>query len=179
MQSSSGPYCSWQRSETRNIAARWLAMCVVAVAAVAAGPGSTRAEPSIAFAGLAGTWSGGGQLRLDDGKTERLTCRASYLQRAGGDNLGLSIRCASTSYKLELRSSLSHQGGKVSGTWEERNFNAGGELTGRAAAGALNLAFTGSVSGTLSVSYGATSQRVTIMTSGGGMANVSINLTRG
>ena len=30
------------------------------------------------FAGLAGVWSGGGTITLDDGSSERIRCRASY-----------------------------------------------------------------------------------------------------
>ena len=61
---------------------------------------------------LSGTWAGGGQVRLDDGRTERVSCRAYYTPRDGGSGLGLALRCASPSYKIELRSSLRIEGSK-------------------------------------------------------------------
>lgn len=130
---------------------------------------------------LAGTWSGGGQIKLEDGRSERLSCRANYIAREGGSSLGMSIRCASQSYKIELRSSMRVVGGRVSGTWEERSFNAAGSLSGSSSSGNLSLAFSGTLNGSLSVSYGGSSQRVSIRTAsgGGGISQVSVNLARG
>lgn len=130
------------------------------------------------FGTLAGSWAGGGQVRLDDGRSERLTCRANYSAR-GGTGLGFSIRCASPSYKIELRSTLSNQDGRVSGSWEERTFNAAGAIAGRASIGSLNLNFSGSLSGSIAVTYGASSQRVVITSNGGGLRGISLNLSKG
>jgi hypothetical protein len=129
-------------------------------------PVSTMAQDGVAA--LAGNWSGSGQLRLDDGRSERLSCRANYSAREGGASIGMSIRCASPSYRIELRSSMRVAGGRVSGTWEERAFNAGGSLSGRSSAGQLSLSFSGSLSGSMSVNYG-----------GGGISNVLLSLSRG
>lgn len=131
-----------------------------------------------ALSGLAGTWSGGGQIRLSDGRSERLSCRAFYNPRDGGASLGIAIRCASQSYKIELRSSLKLASGRVSGTWEERSFNAGGAITGTAAPGSLSVAFSGSTTGSMSISYGGSSQRVSITSSGGELSGVSLSLMK-
>ena len=56
--------------------------------------------------------------------------RAFYTTKDDGAGLGLAIRCASTSNKIELRATLIYSGGKISGKWEERQFNAGGSVTG-------------------------------------------------
>lgn len=149
----------------------------VAAVAMALSPASAMAQDGIAA--LAGSWSGGGQLRLDDGRTERLSCRANYSTREGGSSIGMSIRCASPSYRIELRSSMRVSGGRVSGTWEERAFNAAGSLSGRSSAGNLSLSFSGSLSGSMSVSYGGGTQRVSISTGGGGISRVSLSLSRG
>ena len=37
------------------------------------------------FAGMAGSWSGGGTVTLDDGSTERIRCRATYAGRRGAN----------------------------------------------------------------------------------------------
>lgn len=128
---------------------------------------------------LAGSWSGGGHIRLSDGRSERLTCRANYNPREGGSGLGLSLRCASQSYRIELRSSLRVAGGRVSGSWEERSFNAAGSISGTASSGSLLMSFSGTMSGSMSVSYGSSSQRVSIKTGDGGLSSVSLSLSKG
>ncbi len=152
------------------------AIAAVAVFTLGAG-GPVAAENE--FSGLAGSWSGGGQIRLADGRSERLSCRANYLPKDGGSGLGLSIRCASQSYKIELRSSLKLSGSRVSGSWEERSFNAGGSVTGSSASGLLRLAFSGTMDGSLSVTYGGSSQQVSIRTSSGELSAISLSLKRG
>lgn len=146
---------------------------------LAAIPMSGPAAAQTPFSGLAGSWSGGGQIRLADGRSERLSCRANYNPRAGGSSMGMSIRCASPSYRIELRSSLQYASGQVSGTWEERSYNVGGAIAGRASSGALNMSFSGNINGSLNVSYGGSSQRVSITTGGNGFSSVSLSLSKG
>lgn len=141
----------------------------------AAGQAAAQGELS----GLAGSWAGAGQIRLSDGRGERLSCRASYNPRDGGSSLGMSIRCASQSYKIELRSSLSLAGGRVTGSWEERTYNAGGSISGTSTAGSLRLSFSGTMGGSISVSYGGSNQQVSIRTSGSEFASISLSLKRG
>ena len=84
---------------------------------------SVQAQRSEApFTTLTGTWSGGGQVRLEGGKTERISCKAYYTPRDGGTGVGIALRCASTSYSINLRSVLASSSGKVTGTWEEQTF---------------------------------------------------------
>lgn len=128
---------------------------------------------------LNGTWAGGGQVRLDDGRTERVSCRAYYTPRDSGAELGLALRCASPSYKIELRSSLRIEGGRVSGTWEERSFNASGGISGTSAGNTLNLNFNGTLSGSMVVNTSGASQRVSITSASGGLSNVSLSLSKG
>ena len=83
------------------------------------------------FAGMAGNWSGGGTVTLDDGSSERLRCRATYAVGAGGTGLNLSLTCASDSYKFILSSNVVAQGGALSGTWSESSRGVSGNLEGR------------------------------------------------
>jgi hypothetical protein len=93
---------------------------------VAAISGSASYAQSGPFAGMAGSWSGGGTVTLDDGSSERLRCRATYAVGAGGNALNQSLTCASDSYKFILSSNVLAQGGALSGTWSEssRGVNA-------------------------------------------------------
>lgn len=141
----------------------------VAVTSAAASPFST----------LDGNWSGTGQIRLDSGQTERLKCNAYYRLKDGGSGLGIAIRCASQNNKIELRASLVNQSGKLSGTWEERTFNAAGDVTGQASDNRISLSIVGGgLSGSMVVTYTTSSQRVSITTHGTGLKGVSINLGR-
>jgi hypothetical protein len=83
------------------------------------------------FAGLAGVWSGGGTVTLDDGSTERIRCRATYAVGNGGTGLNQSLTCASDSYRFNLSSNVVDRGGALSGTWSESSRNVSGNLEGR------------------------------------------------
>jgi hypothetical protein len=137
------------------------------------------AAPDSPFGPLAGAWSGSGQVQLESGGKERLTCRAYYTPKDDGVSLGMAIRCASASYKIELRSSLRYERGQVTGTWEERNFNAAGNVSGRATGGNISLSISGGISGTMSLAYSAARQTVSISTETAGLRGVSMQLTRG
>lgn len=131
------------------------------------------------FATLTGTWAGAGQVRIEGGKTERITCKAYYTPKEGGAAVGIALRCASTSYTINLRSALTSNGGRVTGTWEEQTFNATGEVTGRANPGSLSVAINGGgLTGTMSVSFGSATQQVSINTSGTALRGVSISLSK-
>ena len=95
--------------------------------------GSASHAQSGPFAGMAGTWAGGGTVTLDDGSKERIRCRASYA--VAGPNMDLTLACASDSYKFNLQASVVDQGGAVSGNWTESSRNIGGSLEGRGGGG--------------------------------------------
>jgi hypothetical protein len=83
------------------------------------------------FAGMAGFWSGGGSVTLDDGSTERIRCRASYAVGEGGRGLNQTLTCASDSYKFDLRTNVVAEGSSIRGTWSESSRNINGSLEGR------------------------------------------------
>jgi hypothetical protein len=87
------------------------------------------------FAGMAGVWSGGGTVTLDDGSTERIRCRATYAVGNGGNGLNQSLTCASDSYRFNLSSNVVASGGSLSGTWSESSRGINGSLEGRGASG--------------------------------------------
>jgi len=85
------------------------------------------------FAGLAGTWSGGGTVTLDDGSRERIRCRASY--QVGGPKMTMTLTCASDAYKFNLAASVVDQGGAITGQWSETSRGINGSLSGRGGGG--------------------------------------------
>ena len=89
------------------------------------------------FAGMAGTWSGGGTVTLDDGSRERLRCRATYV--VPGATMSMGLTCASDAYKFDLRASVVAEGGNVAGTWSETSRNVGGNIQGRGAGGSFHV----------------------------------------
>ena len=140
-------------------------------------PGIGRAEPgSNPFNVLLGSWGGTGNYKLRDGTTERMKCNAYYT--GGGSRLGMAIRCSSANNKIEIRSKLTQSGGRITGTWEERTYNAEGKATGRATGNKLILRISGAVTGTMSVTYTRTRQRVSISMEGTPLKSVNVTLSR-
>jgi hypothetical protein len=104
---------------------------------MAAFAASTSYAQSGTFAGMAGTWSGGGTVTLDDGSSERIRCRATY--KVGGRNMEMVLTCASDAYKFNLQAAVVAQGGEVAGTWSETSRNIGGTIQGHGAGGSFQV----------------------------------------
>ena len=129
------------------------------------------------FDSLLGTWTGSGVLVLHGGQWENIKCNAYYT--GGGSKLRLAVRCASTSYRVEIRSKLTRTGDKISGTWEERTYNAAGSVSGRTLGNRLSFSISnGGFSGSMSVSYGGPEQSVSISTAGINLKSVNMTLSR-
>jgi len=156
------------RGTATVLAGSALAVLMIGVPAVAGSP----------FSALVGTWSGKGTARLEGGKSEKLSCKG-YYSSSGGSELKLNIICANASTKVELRSVLKYAGGKVTGTWEERNYNQTGTITGSADDSKMRLTIGGGgLTGSLSVSIGGATQSVSLSTQGSALKGVNINFAR-
>ena len=114
-------------AHARRLTLTAVAFCMLAFTA------STGHAQSNPFAGMAGTWSGGGTVTLDDGSSERIRCRATY--RVSGPSMDMTLTCASDAYKFALQANVVDQGGAVSGNWSETSRNIGGSLQGRGGGG--------------------------------------------
>lgn len=97
------------------------------------------AQPSGPFAGFNGLWSGTGTVALSDGTTERIRCKADYKVDGTGTGLKQSLRCASDSYKIDLTSDVTSNGGRLSGYWSESSRNINGSLQGTAGDGEIQV----------------------------------------
>jgi hypothetical protein len=108
-------------------------LAFAAAAFFAASTAIGHAQSGGPYAGMAGNWSGGGTVTLDDGSRERLRCRASY--QVAGANMTMALTCASDAYKFNLGANVVDQGGQVSGSWTETSRNISGLLQGRGGGG--------------------------------------------
>jgi hypothetical protein len=155
---------------------------MLAVAAAMAGALSFTAATGNAadgpFPGLVGTWSGSGVAKFDGGKKESLRCKGYYTNTGGPHNLGISIRCANASAKVELRANLVDSNGTVTGSWEERTYNQSGSVTGHASANKLNLSISGGIAGSMLVTVGRGSHSVAVLTSGPSLKGINISMSR-
>ncbi|MFW6024614.1 MAG: hypothetical protein ACOC8P_03245 [Dichotomicrobium sp.] len=130
------------------------------------------------FDKLFGSWGGSGLMRLEDGTTRRMRCNTYYTGRAS--QLGMVVRCTGDNdNKIEIRSRLSYSGGRLSGQWEERTYNARGRVSGTAGDNRINLNITGGgLTGRMAVSLSGSRQNVNITTQGIPLKSVTITLAR-
>ena len=160
----------WFRSVNRALAA--IAFAAVALAASA---DMSAANP---LASMHGAWSGAGQFRLDNGRSEHIRCSALYSTRSGA-TLGLALRCASAGNRIELRARLASRGNRVSGSWEERSYSASGTVSGVAAGNSLRLSIQGSgLSGFMVVTTNGRTQSISVRTDTSALRGVNISLRR-
>jgi hypothetical protein len=151
-----------------------------ALALVSAATVNLSTNSAIADAGLdvlAGSWRGGGTMSFESGQTEDISCNGYY---KGAGTISVVIRCKGSSSNFELRSKLDANGDKVSGSWEERTYNATGDASGTVSAGKLNVRFSGSLTGSLEMSFSSTNQSVSVSvdTKGAGIKGVRVSLNR-
>jgi hypothetical protein len=162
----STPALSWRRAGAALVC---VVFALAGSAVRAAGP----------FAQLDGTWSGSGRINLEDGRSEGLKCKAYYTPKADGAEIGLALRCASASSKVELRANLTSAGSRVSGSWEERSFNASGTVTGQVSPNQIKLTINGGgFSGSMAVTTTGKSQVISVATQGVAFKGVNVNLQR-
>lgn len=129
------------------------------------------------FSALDGAWSGSGSVRLENGKSERLRCKGYYNAKAG-NSLGMAINCGNATFKINMRAALKSSGGAISGTWEEREFNQTGNVSGRQTANGFSLSFSGAISGSMHVTMTGSRQTVSISTGGPGFTGVKLQFGR-
>jgi hypothetical protein len=140
---------------------------------------SGHAQAGGPFAGMAGVWSGGGTVTLDDGSTERIRCRATYAVGAGGSGLQQTLTCASDSYKFNLTSNVTAQGPAISGSWSETSRNINGNIEGRAGGGVIQVvASAPGFNANISLTTRGNKQSVVIRAESQ-FKSASISLTRG
>jgi hypothetical protein len=131
------------------------------------------------FNDFTGSWSGSGVLSLTGGNVESLKCKAYYTPQNKGQGLGIAIRCASPSSALELRAALTASADKISGSWEERTYNAAGNVSGGFGDKRIDLAIKGGAfNGSMRVVMDGPNQKIAIETEGIALKGINLSLTR-
>jgi hypothetical protein len=137
------------------------------------------AAPQDVFGSMSGFWIGPGRIEFDAGTSEALLCRAYYTTPHQIERLSIVLRCASPSQKIELRAQLVANGPDLTGTWEERTYNASGTVTGQAKDQQISLSIDGGgFTATMQVIQDEGQQTVSITTQGVGFKTVSVSLSR-
>lgn len=153
---------------------------LLAITTIAFWAASAAAAPVGPFAGFGGVWSGRGQIHLSDGSRENLQCRATYQVDAGGQAMQQVLRCASDSYKFELRSNVESQGDQISGNWSELTRSLGGRLSGQARRGRIEVRVQSDIfNAKVTLVSSGNRQTVTISSPGSQISGVAISLHRG
>jgi hypothetical protein len=155
-----------------------LAAGALAAALVLAAP-SAHAESAEPFEILAGSWSGNGVVNTSDGLHERVRCVAKYVSQRGGHTLGIDLRCASDSYKVEFTGSIVQAGDALSGNWFERTNRVGGRISGRANGNQIDMRADGDTfTALLTVKTQGTHQTFSMSSPGAKLSQFSIALNR-
>ncbi len=136
---------------TKRRAAQALFAALAMTLAVTTAPAVDAAPQAVGpFASLDGWWGGEGRLRFKDGKQENVKCRATYFIEGGGNDLKQTIRCASGSGKIEVKGTVRHADGKLSGDWTETVYNVTGILDGAVTPRGFRVSIKGTNGTTLS-----------------------------
>lgn len=123
------------RANKSNKACTWnrrllIAAAVLFAAGIATSESKAQSSP---FGPMAGSWSGGGTVSLEDGSTERIRCRAKYAPI--GPTMEMTLTCASDAYKFILSANVQSAGNTITGSWSESSRNISGSLQGRGGGG--------------------------------------------
>jgi hypothetical protein len=107
-----------------------MAGVLLGLAGLLASPAPAHAAELSPFEKLVGRWVGEGRLGVRDNATEQVKCRVTYLLPGQADQVQQTIRCASASGSIEVRSTVTHAAGLLTGTWTELERKMEGEVTG-------------------------------------------------
>lgn len=128
---------------------------------------------------LGGYWTGGGQVALTNGKTERVKCAVTYKVADNGTQVRQSMRCASADYTINASAELRVSGANVTGSWEEKTYSATGQVTGRYSGTTFALNIKGAnFTAAMNVNTTGCKQNISIAPQGLDVTRISIGLAK-
>jgi hypothetical protein len=141
-----------------------------------ASPGQAQTGP---FAGMAGAWTGTGQILVADGGSERIRCRATYTVEGTGSALSQVLRCASDSYRFDLTTNVTASGSNLTGIWSETSRNVNGTLGGKISGGDISaLVEANGFAASLTMRTAGNKQTIAIRSQNTDLRGVDITLSR-
>jgi len=139
-----------------------------------AAPLSALANP---LAELPGRWSGAGSIRLANGTSESIKCVATYFVSGGGAQVAQNLRCASQSYRIDVKANLVVRGTQVTGSWEERQYAQTGAVSGKVTSNGFNLQIAGArFTAAMQLTSSACRQSISIAPQGFDISRIAIGL---
>jgi hypothetical protein len=129
------------------------------------------------FESLAGSWSGSGIVKLTEGGSERIKCKAIY-QLADRSTVTLRLTCASDTYKIALSGTMHDREGAIAGSWSESTRKVEGMLSGHVRDNKIVLKTSGVIPATLTLTTTGARQSALLQPEGAKVRSVSITLTR-
>jgi hypothetical protein len=118
-----------------------LAAFAMTGAAVASAVGATSAAAQTAS--LEGSWSGGGNVKFNSGKSERASCRASF-SKQGGSSYAMSAVCATASGRVSQTAQLTRSGAnRFSGDFTNAEYGVSGSINITLNGSSLNASLSG------------------------------------
>jgi hypothetical protein len=131
------------------------------------------------FSRFAGDWSGEGTVKTSAGN-ERIRCRAQYNVTPDGASLEQSLRCASDSYKLVVKTKVAAAGSRFTGKWNEVTRDTIGNISGSITPTGIRGKIDGiGFTADLAIVIQSNSQSITIDPQGAtDISQVAITLTR-
>lgn len=153
---------------------------------LAAGVAAAAASAAIALPGiaapvqdLAGRWSGWGLITMANGSSEQVKCVATYFVDGGGAQVRQNLRCASTSYKIDVTAKLNNANGQLTGEWEEKTYAAVGSVAGKFTGDGFHVTIQGpTFSAAMAVTTTNCKQSISITPTGFDISRINIGLDK-
>ncbi len=80
---------------------------------------------------MLGYWSGRALVVTEAGPEKKFKCSVTYRPSSNGAMLRQTMRCRNSEGKFESVTMLRFSGADVSGSWEEKSLNLGGDVVGK------------------------------------------------
>lgn len=130
------------------------------------------------FAMIIGAWAGSGTIKLTEGGTERIRCKASY-DAVSSSNVTLNLTCASDSYKFVLLGNMQASNtGSISGNWTEQTRSVAGVVSGNVTANHIAVTTSGALNATLALTISGPTQSIVLKSQGTSIQQMSISMKR-
>jgi hypothetical protein len=164
--------------DQREGAFRRVVLCASALA-FCLSPALAQSQES-QFLNMQGAWSGDGVITVNDGRSERIRCRAKYFVSPSGHSIDQQLRCASDSYRFDVNSGLVlQQDGSIAGVWTESTRNITGHVNARVNEDSIDAKISGpGFTADMIVTTDADHQSVQISPNGGDIRSVAIDMNR-